>query len=113
MCVPSVAARIEAQLSRNKYDRSVREQTRRTDVLTGLGNREMLIERLMGRSGDGAALAVLLLDLDGFKIVNDSCGIAVGDKILIEVAARLREVVDRLGPGASRSPAWVATNSPS
>ncbi len=102
--MPVVAARIEAQLSRNKYDRGVREQTRRTDVLTGLGNREMLIERLKQRSSGDAqqdTLAVLLLDLDGFKIVNDSCGIAIGDRILVEVAARLREVVAQLGPGAS------------
>ena len=67
------------------------------DPLTGLANRTLLadrIEQAMTRADRGAAPpAVLLLDLDGFKAVNDSFGHAVGDLLLVEVADRLRAVV--------------------
>jgi diguanylate cyclase len=67
------------------------------DPLTGLANRTLLDEHLtmaLGRAGRGAPLpAVLVLDLDGFKIVNDSFGHTVGDHLLVEVARRLRAVV--------------------
>ena len=67
------------------------------DPLTGLANRALLEERLRAvlardaRSGD--TTAVLFLDLDGFKAVNDDHGHAVGDEVLRGVAARLRRVV--------------------
>jgi len=67
------------------------------DPLTGLANRELLAERLRTalardtRSGDSTA--VLFLDLDGFKQVNDRHGHAVGDEVLRRVAARLSGVV--------------------
>ncbi|GAA0744980.1 EAL domain-containing protein [Dactylosporangium roseum] len=60
------------------------------DALTGLGNRALLQERLehaLARTTSSHGL--LLLDLDGFKDVNDSFGHPVGDALLIEVAARL------------------------
>ncbi len=67
------------------------------DALTGLGNRARLQERLFenisaaARHGDRVAL--LFIDLDHFKDVNDACGHVVGDVVLIEAARRLRSVV--------------------
>jgi diguanylate cyclase (GGDEF)-like protein/PAS domain S-box-containing protein len=65
-----------------------------TDELTGLPNRRMLAEQLdlalaRARRG-GLGVALLCLDLDRFKDINDSLGHAVGDDLLIEVADRLR-----------------------
>jgi diguanylate cyclase (GGDEF)-like protein len=73
------------------------EKTRRLahqathDPLTGLANRAKLIEWLTERMSGGqrSSLALLFLDLDGFKMVNDSLGHSIGDKLLIRVAERL------------------------
>src|SRR2546423_14317044 len=88
------------------------------DPLTGLGNRALLAERL-GEALDGP-FALMMLDLDGFKDINDTLGHPAGDELLVEVARRLRAVapdgaVVRLGgdefailvPGADRG---AATN---
>jgi diguanylate cyclase (GGDEF)-like protein len=66
------------------------------DPLTGLPNRALLHDRLASATdalGRGRVLAVLLVDLDGFKLVNDALGHDVGDQLLVAVADRLREVV--------------------
>jgi diguanylate cyclase (GGDEF)-like protein len=96
-----------------------------TDSLTGLANRTLLADRLQqaivrAESG-GRAPSVILLDLDEFKVVNDSLGHAVGDQLLVVVADRLRglvrdtDTVARLGgdefaivlPGASEETALL------
>ncbi len=64
------------------------------DVLTGLPNRALFTERVeaaMAR-GDGTA-AVLFLDLDDFKAINDTLGHAVGDELLAEVGLRVQRAV--------------------
>jgi diguanylate cyclase (GGDEF)-like protein len=67
------------------------------DSLTGLVNRVVFQDTLsatIGAAGDsGQGLAIHYLDLDGFKLVNDTHGHAVGDRLLIEVARRLRRAV--------------------
>jgi PAS domain S-box-containing protein len=75
------------------------------DPLTDLPNRALFTERLgkaLGgrRSGDGRA-AVLYVDLDGFKSVNDSAGHQVGDDLLVQAARRLQESL-RSGDTAAR-----------
>ena len=65
------------------------------DPLTDLPNRHLWFERfetVLGEQRPGAHTAVLLLDLDGFKDVNDSLGHGVGDLLLQQVADRLRGV---------------------
>ena len=66
----------------------------RTDGLTGLANRAALLEQ--AAETDPRA-ALVLLDVDGFKQVNDSSGHAAGDGLLVEAAVRLRRVVGHEG----------------
>ncbi|MUL77321.1 bifunctional diguanylate cyclase/phosphodiesterase [Mycolicibacterium sp. CBMA 226] len=71
-------------------------QTRR-DPLTGLGNRLMFNDHLdaaiQSRVDDQLPVAVLALDLDDFKMVNDNLGHPSGDELLIDVASRLKSTV--------------------
>jgi diguanylate cyclase (GGDEF)-like protein len=97
-------ALLAAALDRGAMVAALREQEQQLrdaalhDPLTGLPNRLLLADR-MRQAGLRAArlaghrFAVLLLDLDGFKTVNDSLGHAAGDVLLIEVARRLTSLL--------------------
>ena len=69
-----------------------------TDTLTGLGNHRRFfdkVDRLISdRADDPAPFTVGILDLDGFKPINDLFGHKAGDDILIQVAMRLRASMD-------------------
>ncbi len=67
------------------------------DVLTGLPNRSPLVDRIEQALNlierHQLVVAVLLLNLDNFKLVNDSCGLRVGDQLLKAVAERIQSVI--------------------
>jgi diguanylate cyclase (GGDEF)-like protein/PAS domain S-box-containing protein len=90
---------------RKLFEDELRRQAR-TDPLTGLLNRTAFNERLHAATagaGPGTSPAVLFVDVDDFKAVNDSLGHAAGDELLLAVARRLsadvrgEDVVARLG----------------
>ncbi|HEX2756737.1 MAG TPA: diguanylate cyclase [Candidatus Limnocylindrales bacterium] len=65
------------------------------DPITGLPNRELLTDRVAHslawtRDDEGEPIALILLDLDRFKVINESLGHAVGDSLLVAVGARLQ-----------------------
>jgi len=66
-----------------------RTENLRGDPLTGLPNRAELVRAAQGRLDRGGDFGLLVVDLDGFKEVNDALGYPVGDAVLLEVAHRL------------------------
>jgi diguanylate cyclase (GGDEF)-like protein len=91
-----VANTLATALARRRDEDRVRHEAVH-DPLTGVANRTLLRDRLehaIGRSQrTGGAIAVLFIDLDNFKQVNDAFGHATGDAVLVEVGRRLRTTV--------------------
>ncbi len=93
------------QLREGKEKRQAEHALRRLamyDSLTGLANRALLMDRLghaVAHAGEGAA-ALLFLDLDRFKRINDSLGHAAGDLLLVEVGRRLEGALGPAGMAA-------------
>lgn len=88
-----LASRLAAiAIDQDTRERELRHQANH-DPLTGLPNRAMFSDRLAEAAEDGN-VGVLFLDLDRFKLVNDTLGHEFGDEVLKAVAQRLEEAVD-------------------
>lgn len=80
-----------ADITHNKLVENTLRRQARTDPLTGLLNRDAVLDELVAHlAGTAPRLAVLYIDLDRFKIINDVLGHNVGDRLLCAVAERLR-----------------------
>jgi diguanylate cyclase (GGDEF)-like protein len=103
----SARAITEEEKAHLAQEKVLLEQVASTDTLTGLSNRRAFADTLERELAEGAAAgtaaAVLYIDLDGFKTINDTLGHAAGDELLVQVAYRLRgcirggDVAARLG----------------
>ena len=92
----SAAGILSQALARHAAERRLAHQSRH-DPLTGLPNRWAFLDdltgalRRMSRNRDSGGLAVILFDLDRFKVVNDSLGHGLGDILLVTLAKRIAE----------------------
>src|SRR5262249_41712149 len=88
-------------ISARKHEAEKMRHLAEHDTLTGLANRNRLYEHLSARLAEartcGGTVALLLLDLDKFKQVNDTLGHAAGDQLLCAVARRLDALIENAG----------------
>jgi diguanylate cyclase (GGDEF)-like protein len=93
-----VALRSSELLEKLRREAAIRQHQAHHDELTSLPNRVLFTERLEGaldRAATEGRVAVMLIDLDGFKEVNDTLGHGTGDTILREIARRLGALEER------------------
>lgn len=99
LLVGTLSWRAARTRARNRIYRAQVERMARLDPLTGLPNRAFFLDRLEQALREAARyrhrMALLVVDLDGFKLVNDTEGHAAGDRLLAEVAGRLQAAVRR------------------
>jgi two-component system, cell cycle response regulator len=103
-CEPAeLTARVGMALRAKALEHALARQARElnelsiTDALTGLGNRRSItatVDELIATRGPDCGVAVIMFDVDHFKLVNDNYGHPVGDVVLRIVAQRLRAAVD-------------------
>jgi diguanylate cyclase (GGDEF)-like protein len=100
-------AELEQQVSDRTYElaqrnRELEEANRRlemvslTDTLTGLANRRYLMEqfpKLIAERKNNTGLAIMIIDLDALKPINDQHGHAAGDEVIVEIAKTLRQAI--------------------
>jgi diguanylate cyclase (GGDEF)-like protein len=102
--IAAAARRSVADTMRRRNEAELRHRAFH-DSLTGLPNRALFEDRLRHAASraqrEGAPVAVLLIDLDGFKAINDTFGHAAGDQVLRQVADRLKHCL-REGDTAAR-----------
>ncbi|WP_018686806.1 putative bifunctional diguanylate cyclase/phosphodiesterase, partial [Actinokineospora enzanensis] len=97
-CPEYLVGMFEDITDRHLLEERLRHQANH-DPLTGLGNRALFTERLtaaFARGGD-TRVGLCYLDLDGFKVINDSLGHDIGDELLVAVAGRLDGLVTAPG----------------
>ena len=102
-----VAWAIVQDISARKALESELADAARRDRLTGLANRTLFLERLQAavervRKGEQERFAVLFLDFDRFKLVNDALGHETGDSLLKEIARRLSDSLRQEAPGRGK-----------
>jgi diguanylate cyclase (GGDEF)-like protein len=90
LLVAALLLRAGRAVQQQSRSRRVFEHLASHDPLTGLANRTALNVRLEHLLVSGTDVTVLFIDLDGFKLVNDSWGHAVGDELIVQVADRMR-----------------------
>ncbi len=94
-----VNQRLKVEIANREESQAKSQYLAYHDSLTGLGNRLLFKDQLEGVLNDVSVtthpVAVLFLDLDGFKAVNDTLGHSIGDLLLKSVATKLRDILQR------------------
>jgi len=82
---------------RKEYERKI-NYLYNHDTLTGLPNRVFFNEKLtnaIANAGQKEKMALMVIDLDGFKTINDTLGHSIGDKILVDIASRFKDILNK------------------